>query len=237
MARISILALVAIFAVSTAQIAKAETPMTEQEIASAFKKQKTRGLTLVPTTDAAVAAASEAPAGTTVTAETIANSEPAAQPVGAGGSSDVGLATVAADAATIAGSAPAGPAGTASEADLAYAQLPKEEQVNVSIRFDLDSASLRADQKPALAALCSGLQSASVSALRIVGHTDISGSADYNQRLSLLRAEEVKRYLASADCGIKEDRMEAVGVGSRYLLDGEKPKDAVNRRVEFQALS
>ena len=237
MARNSILALVVLFAACTAQLASAEVPMTEQEIAEAFKKQKTRGLTLVPTTEAAPAATDGTDAATVVTAETVVNTDPGSLAATGAASGDVGLASVSAEAPASAGTAPAAPAGTATEAELAYAQLPKEEQVNVSIRFDLDSAALRADQKPALAALCGALKSEKVSMLRIVGHTDITGSAEYNERLSQLRAEEVKRYLASADCGIEADHMEAVGVGARYLLDGEKPKDAVNRRVEFQALS
>ncbi|VDC33321.1 OmpA family protein [Pseudogemmobacter humi] len=186
MTRFSLAFLVAL-ALALVPVAQAQTPMTEDEIADAFRKQKTRGLTLVPTTE-----------------ETAAGSETAA-PEGA--------------------------------TEIAYQELPQDEQVNVSIRFDLDSAALREDQKPALVALCNVLKSDPVSTLRIVGHTDITGSAEYNERLSLLRAEEVKRYLASSDCGIADAQMEAVGVGSRFLLDGEKPKDAVNRRVEFQALS
>ncbi len=37
---------------------------------------------------------------------------------------------------------------------VAYDPLPVEEQVNIAIRFDFDSAVLRDDQKPRLAALC-----------------------------------------------------------------------------------
>ena len=114
--------------------------------------------------------------------------------------------------------------------------VPKEEQVNVNIAFDFDSAALRADQKPKLVALCQALKAADVQQVRILGHTDASGSASYNERLSLLRAEEVKRYLTS-DCGYPADRLEAIGVGERFLYDTNDPKADVNRRVEFQALS
>ena len=114
--------------------------------------------------------------------------------------------------------------------------VPKEEQVNVNIAFDFDSAALREDQKPKLAALCQALKAADVQMIRILGHTDASGSAAYNERLSRLRAEEVKRHLSS-DCGYPEDRMEATGVGERFLYDASNPKADVNRRVEFQALS
>ena len=114
--------------------------------------------------------------------------------------------------------------------------VPKEEQVNVNVSFDFDSAALRADQKPKLVALCSALKAADVQKIRILGHTDASGSAAYNERLSKLRAEEVKRFL-STDCDYPEDRMEAQGVGERFPFDPADPKADVNRRVEFQALS
>jgi len=117
-----------------------------------------------------------------------------------------------------------------------FAVLPKEEQVNINIRFDFDSAALRPDQKPKLAALCAAVTTTGVGTLRIVGHTDSSGSAAYNERLSLLRAEEVKSHLAS-ECNIPADQMEAVGMGKRFLYDPADPRGEVNRRVEFQALS
>jgi OOP family OmpA-OmpF porin len=114
--------------------------------------------------------------------------------------------------------------------------IPKDEQVNINISFDFDSAALREDQKPKLANLCTALKAADVQMVRILGHTDASGSAEYNQRLSKLRAEEVKRFLAS-DCGFPNERMEAQGAGEQFLYDPNDPKADVNRRVEFQALS
>ncbi len=117
-----------------------------------------------------------------------------------------------------------------------YVELAPEEQVQIQISFDFDSAALRADQKPKLATLCTVMQNSDIGEFRIVGHTDTSGSASYNERLSLLRAEEVKRFMVS-DCGVAEDRLKAVGVGEAFPLDKNDPQGDVNRRVEFQALS
>ncbi|MCR8827371.1 OmpA family protein [Pseudosulfitobacter koreensis] len=117
-----------------------------------------------------------------------------------------------------------------------YVELAPEDQVSIQISFDFDSSALRADQKPKLATLCQVMQSADIGAFRIVGHTDSSGSASYNERLSLLRAQEVKRHLET-DCGIEPARLEAVGVGEAFLLDKADPAADANRRVEFQALS
>lgn len=133
--------------------------------------------------------------------------------------------------------AAAGEADTAPEAtDDTYVELSPEEQVNIQIAFDFDSAALREDQKPKLATLCQVMKNADVDVFRIVGHTDSAGSASYNERLSLLRAQEVKRHLVG-DCGIESTRLQAVGVGEQFPLDKDDPRADANRRVEFQALS
>ncbi|MEM1431494.1 MAG: OmpA family protein [Pseudomonadota bacterium] len=111
-----------------------------------------------------------------------------------------------------------------------------EDTVAIQISFDFDSSALREDQKPKLATLCEVMTSMDEGAFRIVGHTDASGSASYNERLSLLRAQEVKRHLVG-DCGISEDRLEAVGVGESFPLDDADPNADSQRRVEFQAMS
>jgi len=125
---------------------------------------------------------------------------------------------------------------TAVETPVEYTPLTPEEQVNVRIKFDFDSAALRTDQKPKLNTLCKVIQSIDIPTFRIVGHTDASGSAGYNERLSLLRAKEVKRYMVNS-CGISGDRLEAVGVGEQFLFNTDDPNADENRRVEFQVIS
>ena len=117
-----------------------------------------------------------------------------------------------------------------------YVQFDRDEQVNIRITFDFDSSALREDQKPRLETLCNVMRDIDIERFRIVGHTDAVGNHAYNQRLSLMRAEEVKRHLVN-ECGIAADRLEAVGVGPDYLYDPDDPRSPDNRRVEFQALS
>lgn len=116
-----------------------------------------------------------------------------------------------------------------------YVEVAQDEQVNVQISFDFDSAALREDQKPKLVTLCQVVKSIDVQLFQIVGHTDASGSASYNERLSKLRAEEVKRYLVD-DCGIEPTRLEAIGAGEEFPFNRQNPRADENRRVEFQAL-
>jgi len=129
-----------------------------------------------------------------------------------------------------------GSTATTETTAVALPEIAPEDQVNVNVTFDFDSAALRADQKPKLVELCQALVGADVQQVRILGHTDASGSAAYNLQLSTLRAQEVKRFLNS-DCGYPLERMEAIGVGEERPFDRNNPNSDVNRRVEFQALS
>jgi OmpA-OmpF porin, OOP family len=120
-------------------------------------------------------------------------------------------------------------------AQTTYSQVAKADQVNIKIKFDFDSASLRDDQKSKLDTLCQVMNAVDVKLFQIVGHTDSSGSASYNKNLSLLRAQEVKRHLVN-ECAVDENRLEAIGLGESAPFDTSDPRSDDNRRVEFQAL-
>ena len=72
-----------------------------------------------------------------------------------------------------------------------------------------------------------------ITKLRIEGHTDSSGRAQKNQRLSQARAETVAKFLL--DSGVEKDRLTAVGLGAtKPLVDNDTPEHrAQNRRTEF----
>ncbi|MED5371730.1 MAG: OmpA family protein [Myxococcota bacterium] len=69
--------------------------------------------------------------------------------------------------------------------------------------------------------------------IRIEGHTDSRGAADYNKDLSQRRAEAVQDYLVSK--GVEAGRLEAVGYGEEKPLDERNNAAAweKNRRVDF----
>lgn len=137
----------------------------------------------------------------------------------------------------VAAAEPAAPsADPAAGNAVVFGQLAPELQVNVRVTFPFDSATLTDDQIPRLRQLCAVMGGSDVGLFRIVGHTDAAGTDAYNERLSLLRAEEVERWFVS-DCGMDPARLEAVGMGERFLENPQDPRGAENRRVEFQALS
>lgn len=72
--------------------------------------------------------------------------------------------------------------------------------------------------------------------LSIEGHTDNTGSADYNQTLSTQRAQGVKDYLVNKS--IDGNRLKVTGYGeSMPLTDNNTDKNrSLNRRVEIQII-
>ena len=67
--------------------------------------------------------------------------------------------------------------------------------------------------------------------LTLEGHTDATGSEDYNLRLSERRAEAVVTYLAGR--GVARARLRAAGFGEQRLLPAYAPADERQRRVEI----
>ncbi len=106
-----------------------------------------------------------------------------------------------------------------------------------NIYFDFDKASFQTESYGELNKLEAMLVQNSGIVVEIAGHTDAIGSNDYNQKLSLRRAQAVKDYLTKK--GIDSRRIKPVGYGkSRPLAsnDDEEGGRELNRRVEFKVL-
>jgi len=75
-----------------------------------------------------------------------------------------------------------------------------------------------------------------VEIISVEGHTDSTGSPDFNRKLSQQRAESVAKYLSGK--GVKAARMEPKGFGpDRPIADNETdPGREANRRVEFNII-
>ena len=204
--------------------------LTEEELLQMFLAQRdaykaavegntalTRGLTLITADDVEIATE-------------VATEDPA---------SDTGPDTTGTEVATDASTGAIKPPTetvVSSNETATLVKMPEGMGVNIRIEFAFDSAALDDAQKPKLQTLCNVMRTADIQLFRIIGHTDASGSDDYNERLSRLRAEEVQRFFVN-DCGIAANRLEAVGLGERFLLEDYGPDSDQNRRVEFQALS
>ncbi|MEN1728833.1 MAG: OmpA family protein, partial [Pseudomonadota bacterium] len=76
------------------------------------------------------------------------------------------------------------------------------------------------------------LQSEPDKRIRIEGHTDASGPATVNQRISQERAESVRDTLVAM--GIDADRIQAMGMGEDFPIASNEDADGRtrNRRVD-----
>ncbi|RYE28461.1 MAG: OmpA family protein [Sphingobacteriaceae bacterium] len=101
-----------------------------------------------------------------------------------------------------------------------------------NLEFDLGKATIRDHSFPSLDRVASLLVSKNFT-LKLAGHTDNTGSAALNMKLSKDRAEAVRQYLI--DKGANASRIESVGYGSTQPIATNKTAAGrqQNRRVVF----
>lgn len=101
------------------------------------------------------------------------------------------------------------------------------------ILFETDSAALRSDLRADLGTIAGSLQRYPDTIVQVVGHTDSTGTAGYNQRLSERRADAVASVLISN--GVPGRRIIARGAGQTQPVASNNTEvgRAQNRRVEI----
>lgn len=106
-------------------------------------------------------------------------------------------------------------------------------KVNVpsDISFDVGRADIKPALRPVLDQFAQGLDPNM--RVRIVGHTDSTGSDAINDPLSVQRATSVRNYLS--DRGVNASRVDVAGRGSREPVadNSSEAGRAMNRRVEI----
>ncbi|HET8808893.1 MAG TPA: OmpA family protein [Flavobacteriaceae bacterium] len=101
-----------------------------------------------------------------------------------------------------------------------------------TILFDLNKASIRKESYDALDAIVEIMKEYPSADFHIAGHTDSSGSAAYNEKLSRERAASVRSYLVTH--GIEAGQITSEGYGEKYPIATNKTAAGrqQNRRVE-----
>lgn len=100
------------------------------------------------------------------------------------------------------------------------------------LMYDFDSDGIRAEAGANLQNLAASLKKYPNTSLLVVGHTDASGAADYNQGLSQRRANAATSYLGRY--GVTSSRITAYGRGEMEPVasnDTEAGRQ-MNRRIE-----
>jgi outer membrane protein OmpA-like peptidoglycan-associated protein len=101
------------------------------------------------------------------------------------------------------------------------------------ISFDTGSAAVKPQMRSVLDPFASSLANDPSAHLRIVGHTDSTGSDAVNDPLSIHRAQSVRDYLSVR--GVSSGRIETFGRGDREPIADNNSESgrAKNRRVEI----
>ena len=112
-----------------------------------------------------------------------------------------------------------------------------DNQLKLDIPSDISFATGRADIeasfRPILDRFADGLRNNPNAEVRIIGHTDSTGSDAINDPLSLQRAESTRNYLTSR--GVNGARIQVQGMGSRQPVASNSTTEgrSRNRRVEI----
>ncbi|HEY9098555.1 MAG TPA: OmpA family protein [Thiobacillus sp.] len=124
------------------------------------------------------------------------------------------------------------PAADYSAQDTAPAAIPRR-LVLEGVNFDYNKSILRQEDRNIIDQNAADLKEWGNINVEISGHTDSVGSDQYNESLSLRRAESVRAYLISK--GISADRLTVKGYGeSQPIADnGTDEGRFQNRRVEL----
>lgn len=98
--------------------------------------------------------------------------------------------------------------------------------------YDFDSDAIRSDAGANLRNLATSLKKYADTELLIVGHTDARGSTEYNQDLSMRRANAASAYLAGQ--GVRADRLRTAGRGELEPVATNETEVGrqSNRRIE-----
>lgn len=119
----------------------------------------------------------------------------------------------------------------------AYAQMERakgsDAEVVASVRFKLNSTELSTRAKELLDEAAAKLAADSLP-IEVAGHSDTSGTENFNEDLSWQRANVVVQYLVER--GIPAKRLNPVGYGNTQPLNSGETKYErwLNRRVELR---
>lgn len=103
-----------------------------------------------------------------------------------------------------------------------------------NITFATNSSNISADFYPVLDSVALVINEFEKTYVDVVGHTDSTGAADYNQRLSEARASSVARYLESQKVLSQRVVVQGMGQNSPIASNDTAEGRAQNRRVEIR---
>jgi OOP family OmpA-OmpF porin len=110
---------------------------------------------------------------------------------------------------------------------------PKQVET-VTVFFDFDKSELKPATITTLDALVAKAKGKTVEATIVVGHTDSIGTPEYNQKLSVRRAEAVKAHLTSKGIDPSSVFTEGKGLAAPARSNDTAEGRAMNRRADIE---
>jgi len=129
--------------------------------------------------------------------------------------------------------------GAVSDLNVRMTDLSLIVELPSDVLFEFDQATLSPAAKTQLTQAADSIRAGGEGTIKVVGHTDSKGSEEYNDALSLRRAEAVRDWFAER-VGIRQREFEVEGLGEKDPIasntnaDGSDDPDARarNRRVD-----
>jgi len=118
--------------------------------------------------------------------------------------------------------------GLASSLDVAL------QDVFYLVFFDFNESALNDSAMPIIDTISQDIQRRQdITNVIVVGHTDTSGSAQYNERLSKRRANAVRQALVARGVNMNKVKVRGVGEGELRVPTDNNTREPANRRVEI----
>lgn len=112
-------------------------------------------------------------------------------------------------------------------------EIEEKGRATIEVLFDFDKDTIKKNYSKDIDNLADVMEQHPDLSITIEGHTDNTGNAAYNKKLSQRRADAVKKYMVKKN-NIDENRLKTVGYGIEKPVASNKTKAgrAKNRRVE-----
>ncbi len=107
-------------------------------------------------------------------------------------------------------------------------------RIGADLLFEYDKAELKQSAHVGLLMLAALMEKNPTTRFIIEGHTDSFGNVNYNRKLSLLRADAVRRWLAGNGINLSRVYIRACAADSPVVsIQGDREAQSANRRVEI----
>jgi OOP family OmpA-OmpF porin len=116
---------------------------------------------------------------------------------------------------------------------VAPAAAPVRQTQTFLVFFDWDSANLTAAARDTITTAVNAIRAGGNARIEVVGHTDTSGTPQYNQRLGQQRADAVRAEMTRQGVAANAITTRSAGETQLRVPTADNVREAQNRRAEI----